>query len=235
LRFLEFLLFAGAFGVIRKSPAKGLFVVVWFAAFGLFKGSAPMADFTSANWFRLAEPGLPAYILLVVGVAYCLPGLGRRVAPTVSRIALHALDRRRVAFAAALLGLVPLVVVATASPSSSQRIVRDNESVNEAPLSHAFDLRAARNTLAWTSTAAGGTKVVYAVYASTENDGCIQPGRGANECILQMSLLKRTRGTMLTLHASRTPTWYRVGMLASYRSSDDGGDLMLLSDPVRVP
>ena len=92
LRFLEFLLIAGAFGVIRRNPVKGLFVVVWFAMYGLFKGSNAQADFTSANWFRLAEPGLPAFILLAVGVAYCVPGFGHRVAPIVATAAAHVLD-----------------------------------------------------------------------------------------------------------------------------------------------
>jgi hypothetical protein len=234
LRFLEFVFVAGAFGVIRKNPVKGLFVVVWFVSYGAFKGSNGQADISSTTWFRLVEPGLPAYILLAVGVVYCLPGLGRRVAPVVRQVAQQTVDWRRIAVAAVLLGLIPLLVVGTASPASSQRLVRDNTSVNEAPLSHSFGLHATAAGLAWKSTAAGGTKVVYQVYASTANDGCGRPDRGANECYLNMTKLGRTRGTAFPVKP-RISTWYRVGMLSSYKSSDDGGDLMLLSDPVRVP
>lgn len=238
LRFLEFLVVAGAFGVIRKNAVRGLFVVVWFAEYGLIKGSTHQADISSTTWFRLTEPGLPAFILLTTGVAFCLPGIGRRVTQPV-HAAVGAFNRRRVAIAGVLLGLIPLIVVGTASPASSQRMVRDNRSVNEAPLSASLTPTATTSggqvVLSWTSQPSHGVLPSYRVYSSTAGDGCDKPSSGANECYLDMEPVQDLRGTTLRLPAPRQATWYRVAFLADYRRSFVGGDLMLLSPSVRVP
>ena len=238
LRFLEFLMVAGAFGVIRKNALKGLFVVVWFAGYGILKGSNMKSDFTSANWFRLAEPGLPAYILLAVGVAFCLPGLGRRVRRAAAVVTPQRIDRRRLAIAGVLLGAVPLAVVGLAQPASSMRLARDNRVVNEAPLTRAFHLRATVTgrsvQLSWNRPGTGSTKPLYQVYVSTDGDGCQRPSRGSIECLLQATPVELTSGTTYDATLGHGPRWYRVGIRAAYRRSLQGGDLMLLSQALRV-
>jgi hypothetical protein len=147
LRFLEFLVIAGAFGVIRRRPVRGLFLVLWFASYGIFKGSSAKSDFTSANWFRLTEPGLPALMMLAVGVAFCLPVFGRTVLSAHAALSdTLRFNRRHVALAAVPLALIPLVVMLVAQPASSMRIARDNNHVNEAPISNAFHLHATKRT-----------------------------------------------------------------------------------------
>jgi hypothetical protein len=239
LRFLEFLLFAGAFGVIRRRPAPGLFVVAWFAAYGLIKGSNTEATFDTTSWFRLSEPGLPAYILLAIGVVFCIPVLGRGVARSAAP-AVERLDRRRVAIAAALVGVIPVLVMLVAQPASSMRIARDNHAVNEAPLSDAFHLRAQvvgkKVRLAWDAPKHNSTTPLYQVYYSGAGDGCVKPERGANECELKMDRFAPVSTTSTRVSHHRHAIWYRVGMVASYKLSSGGGDLMLLSSQaVRVP
>jgi hypothetical protein len=234
LRFLEFLIVAGAFGVIRKSPLRGTFVVLWFVSYGIFKGSSTHSDFTNTNWFRLAEPGIPAYILLAVGVVYCLPGVGRRVASL--RPALPdglAFNRRKVAAPAVLLALVPLVVLAAASPASSMRTVRDNTHVNEAPLSDAFHLQvsgvAGGVHLTWDAIPSGRSRASYEVLRTTNGDGCNQPDTGAAECFLKMDQVNVLRETTFVDHPPPGRYAYRIGMLGGYRRSSESGDLMLLT------
>ncbi|HEV2590678.1 MAG TPA: glycosyltransferase family 39 protein [Gaiellaceae bacterium] len=237
MRFLEFLLFAGAFGVIRRRPTRGLFVVSWFAAYGMIKGSNTQANFDTTSWFRLSEPGLPAYILLAVGVVYCLPVLGRR-ATELAAPAVERLDVRRIAVSAAFAAAIPVLVMVIAQPASSMRIARDNSTVNEAPLSDAFDLRAHRHgdklTLTWRRPPHGTTTPLFALYYAGRNNGCEEPEQGARECRLDMTTFKRVRKTSITVPHAKGTYWFRVGMVANYKLSTGSGDLMLLSRAVRV-
>lgn len=237
LRFLEFLLFAGAFGVIRRRPSRGLFVVAWFVAYGLLKGSTPEASINTTSWFRLAEPGLPAYILLAAGVAFCVPVAGRRAARALAP-AVERLDRRRIAVAGTLAGLVPVLMMVVAQPASSMRVVRDNHAVNEAPLSDAFHLRAhvagKQVRFSWSEPDHASTTPLFKIFYSDKDNGCEKPSRGANECQLDMDRFDAVPGTTYTAPHRNHPYWYRVGMVANYKLSSGSGDLMLLSSPVRV-
>ena len=237
LRFLEFLLFAGSFGVIRRWPSRGLFVVSWFAAYGLIKGSNSEANFDTTSWFRLSEPGLPAYILLTVGVFFCLPVLGRGAARAVAPVAAR-LERRRIAIAGALVGVIPLLMMVVAQPASSMRVVRDNNAVNEAPLSDAFHLKAKvvgkTVRLSWDAPKHDSTTPLYKIYYSDRDQGCEKPSAGANECQLNMDRFDAVATTHTTVPHRNHPYWYRVGMVANYKLSSGSGDLMLLSSPVLV-
>jgi hypothetical protein len=224
---------------------KGLFVVVWFASYGIIKTSSVRSDFPSATYFRLGEPGLPAYLLLVLGVAFCLPRLGRRVAesrrPVDSR-----LDRRVLVPAVVVLALIPLLVVVGLRNPKTAHVARNGNIVQEAPLTSALHPRAVRNadgtvTLTWRPLAkTGSTKPSYLVYLSTtgSDNGCTPPSSGANECMLDtMTPLAYTFGNQIVdspkfLSQAR---WYRVAVLATYQPNTLNGDLMLVSDPVLAP
>ena len=244
LRFLEFLAVAGAFGVIRKSPVKGLFVVVWFVSYGIIKSSSPRSDFPSATYFRLADPGLPAYLLLALGVAFCLPRLGRRVAPKVRTAASAAIDWRWVAPAAVVLAFIPLMLVVGLRNPKTPLVARDGNVVQEAPLTNSLDVKARRNrdgtvTVTWRKQRYGSTTPTYLVYLSAtgSDNGCTPPAGGANECMLDtMSRLVLTPDT----HFVDRPKllvqarWYRVAVLSNYQKNING-DLMLVSSPVLAP
>lgn len=242
LRFLEFLAVAGLFGVIRKAPLRGLFVAVWFVGYCVVKASSSRSDFPSGTFFRLAEPGLPAYILLVVGVAFCLPRLGRRLASPAPLPAPDArrLDVRRLAPAVALLAVVPLVLVAVARNPSTMLAVFDGTSVQEAPLSGAFALTAKRNaddsvTLSWRKPDSGTSEPWFVVYTAPDSDGCDRPTGGAVACMLNMPVLTVTRSDSVVDHPGPRQHFYRVAMVAQYQKDDAGGDLMLVSHGVHVP
>lgn len=247
LRFLEFLVVAGAFGLIRKSPLRGLFVVVWFAAFDILKTSSVRSDFPSGTYYRLGEPGLPAFILMVAGIAFCVPSLGRRVASLrePARAQAARLNLRLVAPAAVAVGLLPLALVAALQNPSTVHIARDGNVVQEAPLTNALHLKARRNadgtvTVTWRPLKLGSTKLSYLVYLSTtgSDNGCTPPASGANECML--NTMQRLAVTDRTTILDRPPflseaRWYRIGVLATYQRDSIGGDLMLVSGPVLAP
>jgi hypothetical protein len=246
LRFIEFCVVAGAFGVIRKAPARGLFVVTWFAGYGILKASSSGSDFPSATYYRLAEPGLPAFILLVVGIAFCVPALGRRTA-AVAAVAFAKVTPRRIAPAALLLAVVPLVVVAVLQDPSTMHLARDENIVQEAPLTRTLDVSARRQpggtvTISWRAPNAGGAHPWYALYyAPTQyspgltDNGCTRPDHGALECFLNTALrLGYTQSTTFVDHKSAAGRYYRVAVLASYQKAQ-AGDLMLVSNAVGGP
>jgi hypothetical protein len=239
LRFLEFLLVAGSFGLIRKAPLRGLYVVSWFAGFGILKASSNQSDFPSATYFRLAEPGLPAFLLIVIGVAFCLPALGRRLVAAPVPAAETAVDWRRVAPAAAILAAVPLLLVATVRNPSSDLLARDENRVQEAPLTNDLHLRAVRGRgrtvrLTWTKPSTSGANVLYLVFASGDDDGCAPIVRGERHCKFNlMPTLAETGSTSYVDNlGGYSRKWYRVAAIASYNQFH--GDLMLLSRAVKV-
>lgn len=236
LRFLEFLVIAGAFGAIKRAPAKGLFVVVWFASYGIVKASSPRSDFPSATYYRLVEPALPAFILLALAVVYCLPrtalGTPRAVAPApLPRI---PLAWRRLVPAVVVIAVIPLLLLVIAQPSSAMRVARDENTVQEAPISNVFHLKAKRISykhilLTWRSPKTSGTKIWFVVYTSPENDGCSRPSSGANECFLNLPTLVVTQAHRFVDRPGPKLQYYRVAAVAQYQTANQGGDLMLLS------
>jgi hypothetical protein len=240
LRFVEFLAVAGAFGLIRKSPVRGLFVVVWFASYGIVKASSSGSDFQSATFWRLAEPALPAYIMLAVGVAYCVPAWGRRVAvAAIPSRSWRTIDWRRIAPAAVLLGLLPVLVIATLRAHGPYRYARDENLVQEAPLSSAFHIHAVRIPgnkvrITWEKPpSTGGATTTFLVMTSGEDDGCVAL-RGASRCTLNdMTTLVETDSTSYVDSMEEyVHKWYRVALAASY--TEFHGDLMLVSNAAEV-
>src|SRR5262249_16039632 len=61
-RVVEFIPLAGAFAVIRRSPAKGIYVAGWCAALVVIPAGSPAVRVDSGTFFRVALPGLPAYV-----------------------------------------------------------------------------------------------------------------------------------------------------------------------------
>ena len=245
LRFLEFLIVAGLFGVIRRAPLKGAFVATWFIAFCVVKASSPGSDFPSATFFRLTEPGLPAAILLVAGAFYCLPVVGRRLAPVaapiVPRLSLQNFDRRRLIPATALCAVIPLLLIAIARIPSTDRTIRDENRVQEAPISSAFHLTAQRKggsvVLSWKTPSHGSTTPSFLVFASGDNNGCDPLPRGARHCKFNtMPTITTTRATTFAVRLRATERqWFRVALVADYLKTDVGGDLMLMSTATYVP
>jgi hypothetical protein len=237
VRLLEFVAVAGAIAVLRRDRLKGAFVIVWFAGFCIAKGSSPVTSIVSVSYFRLVAPGLPAFVLLAASLVFLLP---RRGAPFAEPERAAVLPRRRatVAVAALVLGVIPLVVVAAASPAAQARYVWFPAIANDAPLSDDLAVTAANAPggvrLSWRPASTHGAGAYYGIYRSSTGDGCTFPTEGARECDLTMEPVTLTRGTSYVDHPGPGRHWYRVGLLANYRDATDGSDLMLIGPATAV-
>jgi hypothetical protein len=238
MRLLQFLAVAGFLGALRRAPAKGLFLGAWFVAFLILKGSSDHSSITSAVYYRLAEPGLPAYLLLAASIVFLVPRPGRRTtAPAPAGPVAASPQRRRAVVATAVVaGLVPLVVVAAVATPSSARTLRSDPLANDAPLSDALHVQATPVTggthLTWRKPFSGRTRVVYEIFRSKGSDGCDVPDGGVPQCLLTMDLAGTTRTTSATERDAGSGWQYRVAVAASYRRGDTTGDLMLVSPAV---
>jgi hypothetical protein len=78
-RFLEWLPFAGAFGLARLSLASALTVGGGFVGFALVQASRADTGFENAGVFVLLLPGLPAYAFLTAALPLLVPTLASRL------------------------------------------------------------------------------------------------------------------------------------------------------------
>jgi hypothetical protein len=235
VRLLEFLAVAGAIGAIRRIPAKGAFLTVWFAAFCLVKGSSTLASVPSTSYFRFVEPGIPAFVLLATAVGFLWPVRGRRVAwrPQPESWSFRLSPGLGVA---AALALVPLVVIAVAQPAGSMRTARNNLDATEAPISNSLSPtvspQAGLVRLAWKPIRVpGSTRVRYLVLRSARGDGCDRPPEGAVECYLTGTTVGSTQAPAFVDRPGAGRYAYRIAMVTDYRNAPTASDLMLVSGP----
>jgi hypothetical protein len=234
-RLLEFLVLAGAVGALRRVPAKGAFLVTWFAAFCVVKGSSIHADISSASYWRFVEPGLPALALLAASVAFLWPVAGRREEATLPPESRGAFRRRRFVLPA-LVAAIPLVFVLAAPASTGFRFARDNENATEAPIVSSLRPKihpvADGVELVWQPRRPpGGTRVSYIVLRSANGDGCDKPPEGADECFINMTRVAWTRRPVYVDRPGPGTHTYRIAVVADYRDDPQSRDLMLLSTP----
>jgi hypothetical protein len=236
---------AGAVGALRRSWAHGVFLAVWFVGFVVVKtGASSTAQVPSASFFRIAEPGLPAYLLLALATVFLLPRAGRAWRDRPAAVADRPIARRDLRWLApvvAVAGVIPLAVVALVPTASAMRTVRDETLVQEAPFSNDFHLTATRRRdgsihLAWRSPPAGSTSPWFVVLRSP-TDACWRPPGGSNECVfnLPVPVLATTQATSLVDRPGPAGWWYWVEQVADFKRTTQGGDLMLVSPGVRVP
>jgi hypothetical protein len=230
VRLLEWIALAGAVAVIKRAPARGTFLVVWFLMFCVVKGSSRNASINTTSYFRLAAPGLPVYALLAAAIVYLVPH--RR--PTVERPAPRPVPRWAIAVIGVVGALVPLVLVlALRAQPSSGSTMRDNFRSTEAPISGALTATASGSTLSWRPVDGHGARVQYVVYrVDAGSGGCTPPLSGAPECLFQGAVVAKTSEPFALLIMRGT---YRVAAAANYRNRLNGGDLMLIGPPVTVP
>jgi hypothetical protein len=231
VRLLEFLALAGAVAVLRRSPVKGAFVVLWFVAFCVVKGSSSRAEITTLAYYRFVEPGLPAFVLLAAAIGFLLPRRSRPFeAPTSARPLPGG--RRLVAVGGAVLGLVPLVLVLASAPAATAHYARSNALAQDAPLSNtlaaAAQPAAGGVRLTWHQVAGHGAKTDYVVFRSQAGDGCGSPPEGAEICIFDMTQVATTTATSFVDSSAHGRTWYRIGFAANYAAAPGASDLMLL-------
>lgn len=238
IRLLEFVAIAGAIAVLRRDRLKGAFVILWFGAYCLLKGSSTTSSIVSLSYFRFVEPGLPAFVLLAAGLVFLLPRRGRAFSAPARAAPLPG-GRRTLVAAVAVLAVVPLGVVAAARPATSAVYVWVPSLANDAPLSSSLTATAQVTgdsvRLTWRPAEMHGSNGYYVVYRSHSGDGCSAPGEGAVECQLSMDVAGMTRNTSFVDRPSPGGTWwYRVALMANYRAVADGSDLMLMGPATAV-
>ena len=116
MRVLQWLPFAGAIAVARRSIPVALMLSVWFWAFFVLKGSSDDATVDSGAFFRFLLPAIPAFLLLAASLPLLIPKYGIELARRTALPKPRAIGRRALIAAAVVLGLSPVVAAAASSP-----------------------------------------------------------------------------------------------------------------------
>ena len=238
VRLLQWIPFAGALAVGRRSlPIAGL-LAGWFFGFLMTKGTVVQATVESGSFFRLMMPAFPAYFLLFAAIPLLVPGVVRRIreaAPAPPRpLGGRALVALTVVFVAVPLALIVAPKPATLEPSAI--------SVNGIPvpvderIEVSVTADGKRRMLSWTAPSYGSTKTFYRIFRNKpDGDDLECLGTAAAECKLEMPRLANTRGTSYVDNNAHFDVIYRVGIGTNWRDDPTGGDVILISPPMIAP
>ena len=94
MRVVQWLPFAGAIAVARRSVPLALYLSTWFWTYFVLKGSSIEASVDSGSFFRFLLPAMPAYLLLAVALPLLIPKLGARLAARTALPKPAAIGRR---------------------------------------------------------------------------------------------------------------------------------------------
>jgi hypothetical protein len=238
VRLLEYLAIAGAIALIRRTPIKGLFVVLWFAGYVIVKGSSSLANVPDTSFWRLTVPGLVALIPLAAALPLLVPRPHRASAiPVADSTRPRWRDAVPVGAVVILFVLLPLATVAIASPMTTPRVVRYTDNT-EAPVSSALGVAQTADggavRLTWRRPGSGHSTPWFTVMRTQNGDGCTFYPEGARECLLDMTKVATTQSRSVVDRPGPGRWWYRVAMVAGPDRGEPGGDLMLISSAVPV-
>ena len=252
-RFLQWVPLAGAVAVARRSVPKAGFLLAWFGAYLVVKGSSQVASVDNGTFWRFLMPAFPAYCMLAGSIPLLFPQYGIRLAERFPA-GLRTIRRRRVAVAVPVLlfAVVPLLVAATfqtRTPPLAAKFFAENLYL---PLDQGPKLSVSRDAsgaevLHWTAPTHGSTKVFFRLFRSKttqlyqpdlppghEGVRCLPKSFGPNDCRIEMDLVGTTRDHSYR-DVPKPGRWtYRVGMSANWLNSIYYGDNLMLSQPVDV-
>ncbi|HEV7639820.1 MAG TPA: glycosyltransferase family 39 protein [Gaiellaceae bacterium] len=242
VRLLEFLLVAGAFGLITRARWRGAFVVAWFLAFALIKGTVSYANVFDTSLYRFLLPAWPAWTLIVAGVVFCWPvgaarWTRRSAKPAVTPPSARVPGVRTLSAAAAVLSVAPLLLILAVSPAKRGAIVDAN--YTGAPIAAVdFGLRAHRTgphtvRLEWRSMKTPRAQTRYAIFKGAD-DGCVYSTPAVPLCRFRMQLIGAARGTSFVDSQAVTKRLYRIGLVAGPEVQVDNPALLLVSKPLTV-
>jgi hypothetical protein len=239
VRVLQWIPFAGAIAVARRSVPLAVLLSLWFWGFFLLKGSTAEATVESGSFFRFLLPAIPALILLAVSVPLLVPKYGGELVRRTALPAARALGRRWLVAAVIGLGLAPIVAAAAASPElGPDRVLQHLEIA--VPVSNGVDLTATTRgktvVLDWKRPTTRGSGVYYRVFRSPAPTDyiCFSRDPGADQCTLVSVELDTTRHTSARDRPGPGTWTYRVGAGANWLNDPTLGDIFLLSKPVTV-
>jgi len=236
-RLLEWAPIAGLVAVGRRSLPVAALLGGWLGAFVLVKGSSPIATVSSGSFFRLLIPAYPAYFLLAAALPLLVPGVSRTVSERWPAFAEWAPGRRTVVAFALALVVLPAGLIATARQMNDPE---DALLVNDilTPVDDGFEIRirsdGPERELTW-DTGGGASAVFYRVYRTAAGgaDTSCSPNGSTSDCRLELLLLGTTREGRFRDGSPPPGSIYRVGRAANWRDDPEGGDVFLISPPVR--
>lgn len=237
-RLLEWAPLAGAIAVTRRSPAIATLLAFWLAAFVVFKGTSPLATVASGSFFRLLMPAWPAYFLLAASLPLLVPGVSRAVAPR--RRPSTDVSRTALCTALAVLAAAPLLASIAARPATTPSSALVVNGILT-PVDDSFDVdirpEGVAREVTW-KTPAGRAASFYRVFRSAaggQDTTCDSSSDwpGAAECHLELLLLGTTRAGRWRDGSPPPGSVYRIGRAANWRDDPGGGDVYLISPPLR--
>ncbi len=237
-RLIQWAPIAGAIALSRRSlPATGLFAG-WLTAFLVVKGTSPVATVESGSFWRLMMPVFPAYFVLAAAIPLLVPTLATRLGARLDPVPTRGLGTRPLAVAVVALALVPFLWIAVSKPIDGPRhAVLLNEiltPVDGDKVSATLAADGAARRITWT-TRTWPADVFYRVYrtpAAGPDVDC-PDGTGAAHCVVTMELVGTTRTSTFTDRSPPPGATYRVGVAANAADDEAGGDVLVLSPPVR--
>ena len=236
-RVLQWLPFAGAFAVARRSvPLAGL-LAAWFFAFLVVKGTPAQSTVESGSFFRLLMPAYPAYFVLAASIPLLVPRAGQGIPTRLLPRRPGAIPRRVLAGAAIAFVVLPLLVISFARPLSREEPDAITIASILTPVDPSIDVDVgadgARRTLTWTHRDFGATDVFYRVFRTAAGGAdfdCL--AGGSPDCRLQMLALGTTREPTFTDGSPPEGAIYRIGVAANWANDSEGGDVIAISPPV---
>ena len=236
-RALQWIPFAGALAVARRSvPLAGL-LFGWFAAFLAIKGTVQQSTVESGSFFRLLMPAFPAYFLLFASIPLLVPGAARRVSERLPGPPPRPLGRYVLTAAVALLVVVPAVAIFVPTPTGED----DPDAITlrglMAPVDDSIHVSVSADgqarTVSWTHRDYGPTRVFYRVFRTKPGgDDFDCAGNAARECRLEMQMLTSTRADTFNDPSPPVDALYRVGIATNWEDNSKGGDVIAFSRPI---
>lgn len=228
---------AGALAVARKSlPAAGL-LAGWMLGYVVVKGASELAGIENASFWRLVMPALPAYVMLAAAIPLLVPTLPDRLRSRIAPLPPARRPGTRLTVAVvAVLAVVPLVTVATASPlRGTEQAVVVNEilvPVDDDVLSLQTRKRGEAQVLTWTDETRHA-RTFYRVFRTQGPTTDVECERtGADRCELRMIELGTTRQQRWVDRSPEPGVRYRVGVAANWLDDPEQGDVVLVSAAV---
>lgn len=240
-RLIEWVTLAGLIGLVRRSIAGAALIGGWFAAYLLLKGGDPIFSMAAGNFLTHMIAALPAWVLLVCSVVFCIPIYGRRPhAGAAASWPASRRARRGVVAGLGALAVLPILVIAALSPLTGPAAADIPAAdlyvpANQFPLTATAERRTV--VLRWPAQATHGTRVTYFVYRSA-GDGlsCAPQAHATSYCVFQGDAIALLPGHAISYRDRPPPgSWtYRVALAARAMGAPDTTTPLLLSSAAAV-
>jgi hypothetical protein len=210
----------------------------WMLGFVFVKGSSDVASIEANSFWRLVMPGLPAYGILVAAVPLLVPTLPRRLGTRIDPQPARRIGKRLTIGVVAVVSLLPFLVVLAESPSrgDGHALLRnglltpvDGGAVkaigtHDGPTVH----------LTWSDGTSHARTFYYVFRTAGAGGDTVCRKEGVDRCDLETTTLTVIRARAYVDPHPVDGATYRIGVAANWKDDIAGGDVFVLSPPVRV-